>query len=152
MLSTIKKDTQAHSGHQFKRRRIYQYLVAPFTLATVLILGNNAGASSLKINLTYAGNVTQEQKEAAELAALIWEQYITDPITVNIHLDMNELPWGKMGVATPNLRTNYKYDTFRTTAESKAELTGKNIDLLPTVELAEQNTDSFPITINPDGD
>ncbi|MDJ0617917.1 MAG: NF038122 family metalloprotease [Calothrix sp. MO_192.B10] len=163
VLSTKKEYKPSIFGDKHQRKPIYQYLVAPLALAAALILGNNAPASALKINLTYGANVTQEQKEAAELAALIWESYITDPITVNIHLDMSELPWGKMGAAIPNLRTNYNYDAFKTKAESEAELAGQNTDFLaavelaeqntyssPTVELAEQNTSSSPTPTNPD--
>jgi len=95
-------------------------------------LGSKLPAAALKINLTYGASVTAEQKEAAELAALIWEHYITDDITVNIHMDMSELRWGKMGAAIPNLRNNIHYDQFRIAAEEEAKLAGQNTYVLPT--------------------
>ncbi|MDJ0676876.1 MAG: NF038122 family metalloprotease [Calothrix sp. MO_167.B42] len=125
-----KTDKPSTSGYKLKLK--YQYLVAPLTLATTLILGSNLPAAALKINLTYGASVTEEQKEAAELAALIWEHYITDDITVNIHMDMSELRWGKMGTAIPNLRNNINYDQFRIAAEEEAKLAGQNTYFLPT--------------------
>lgn len=132
MLSTQRIDEQSTFHHKSKRKTIYQYLVAPLTLAAAFILGSNLPAAALKINLTYGASVTEEQKEAAELAALIWEHYITDDITVNIHLDMSELRWGKMGAAIPNLRNNIHYDEFRIRAEAEAKLAGQNTYFLPT--------------------
>ncbi len=125
-----------------KINKFSNFLAAPLALATALILGGSLPASALRINLTYGDSVTQEQKKAAELAALIWEEYITDDIEVNIHLDMNELPWGKMGTAIPNLRTNISYSQFRSALAQK-----QNIDFLTDVE---KNTEGYNL-IQPDG-
>ena len=111
-----------------------------------MILGSNLPVAALKINLTYGASVTEEQKEAAELAALIWENYITDDITVNIHMDMKELDWGKMGAAVPNLRTNYDYNQFRIRAEAEARLAGQNNNFLPTaINLEDSSVSRYKI-------
>ena len=40
----------------------------------------------VQFNFTYDPNVSLEQRVGFELAALVWSSYLTDDITVNLHI------------------------------------------------------------------
>jgi hypothetical protein len=85
---------------------------ATAVLLTAAITTLNASvAKAANFNFTYAPGTTQEQIAGVELAGLIWSQYLTDNVTVNLHFGMTTgtLDWGTLGGATPNVRNNFSY-------------------------------------------
>ncbi len=85
------------------------------TLTLAAISCSTLPAQALNFNFTYGLGVTNQQKEATELAGNIWSDRLADPVTVNIHVEMvdnSELPTNVIGGAIPFFETNYNYNDF----------------------------------------
>ena len=85
------------------------------TLTLVAINCSTLPAQAVNFNFTYGLGVTNEQKEATELAGNIWSDYLADPVTVNIHVEMadnSELPSNVIGGAIPFFEINHAYSDF----------------------------------------
>ena len=64
-----------------------------------------------QFEFSYAPGVTQEQIIGFEMAGEIWSQYLTDNVTINIHVDItNELPENVIGGALSGMRKDVKYE------------------------------------------
>ena len=64
-----------------------------------------------QFDFSYAPGVTPEQIVGFEMAGEIWSQYLTDNVTINIHIDMtNELPENVIGGALPGMKKDIKYE------------------------------------------
>jgi hypothetical protein len=69
---------------------------------------------ALKFNFTYAPNTTVEQMVGFEMAGRIWSNYLTDDVTVNIHVEMvNELSDDTVGGALTGFQAHQRYETWR---------------------------------------
>ncbi len=77
---------------------------------------NIRNSGILKIMLfefSYAPGTTQEQILGFEMAGQIWSSYLTDNVTVNIHVEIsNQLPTNVLGGALPGIQAKYKFDEF----------------------------------------
>lgn len=72
------------------------------------------GESGLEFNFTYAEDTSWEQIIAFETAGLMWSDYITDNMTVNIHVEMTDtLPDNVIGGALPAMMADINYTNFR---------------------------------------
>ena len=70
--------------------------------------------SGLKFDFSYAPGTTFEQMVAFETAGQLWSKYISDDMTVNIHVEMtNALPYNVVGGALPAMTADISYAKFR---------------------------------------
>ena len=75
--------------------------------------------SGLEFNFTYADGTSWEQITAFETAGLMWSDYLTDNMTVNIHVEMTEvLPDNVIGGALPAMMSDVSYADFRDAYEN----------------------------------
>ncbi|BAY64611.1 hypothetical protein NIES22_47100 [Calothrix brevissima NIES-22] len=113
-----------------------------YLIATISALaGINMPAQALKLNFTYDTGVTTEEKVAAELAGSIWEQYLTDNATINIHLkkgNSSKLPSGVLAGTIPAFMNNVNYSSFYNALKSD-RTTDNNIYTYTNDELAVDN-------------
>ncbi len=64
-----------------------------------------------QFNFSFAPGTTQQQILGFEMAGEIWSQYLTDNVTVNIHVQLtNQLPENVIGGALPGTKKDVKYD------------------------------------------
>jgi hypothetical protein len=85
----------------------------PLIIASVTTIGAIAPAQALQFNFTYAPNTTVEQMVGFEMAGRVWSNYLTDNVTVNVHVEMvNELPENVIGGALTGWQANEKYEDF----------------------------------------
>ena len=70
--------------------------------------------SGLQFDFTYASGTSWSQMLAFETAGLMWSDYISDDMTVNIHVEMtNTLPDNVIGGALPGMVADVNYTNFR---------------------------------------
>ncbi len=117
--------------------------IAIFSLITTscAIMCVSMPAQALKLNFTYDTEVTMEEKVAAELAGSIWEQYLTDNATINIHLkkgNSSKLPSGVLAGAIPAFMNNVNYSSFYNALKSD-RTTDNSIFTYTNDELAVEN-------------
>lgn len=68
-----------------------------------------------QFDFTYAPGTTENQIIGFELAGTFWSQYLTDNMTVNIHVEMTDnLPEDVIGGALPAIEDNIEYSDYRT--------------------------------------
>jgi hypothetical protein len=85
----------------------------PLILASATTLGIIKPAQALQLKFTYAPNTTVEQMVGFEMAGRVWSNYLTDNVTVNIHVEMaDELPNNVIGGALTGWQANEKYERF----------------------------------------
>jgi hypothetical protein len=85
----------------------------PLALASATTLGTIAPAQALQFKFTYAPNTTVEQMVGFEMAGRVWSNYLTDNVTVNVHVEMvNELPENVIGGALTGWQAQEKYQDF----------------------------------------
>jgi hypothetical protein len=69
-------------------------------------------------DFSYNPGTSQEQITAFEMAGEIWSSFLTDNVTVNIHVEMTkDLPTNVIGGALPAIEADYKYRDFRKNLE-----------------------------------
>jgi hypothetical protein len=67
----------------------------------------------MDFDFSYAPGTSQEQILGFEMAGQIWSSYLTDNVTLNIHVEMsNQLPTNVIGGALTGIEANYKYKDF----------------------------------------
>jgi hypothetical protein len=82
-------------------------------LASAGVICSVAPAEAVQFNFTYAPNTTVEQMVGFEMAGKIWSNYLTDDVTVNIHVEMvGDLPENVIGGALTGWQANEKYEDF----------------------------------------
>jgi hypothetical protein len=87
--------------------------IIPLILASAATLSTANPAQAVQFNFTYAPNTTIEQMVGFEMAGKIWSNYLTDDVTVNIHVEMvNDLPENVIGGALTGWQANEKYEDF----------------------------------------
>ncbi len=93
---------------------------------------NPVSAQAVQFNFTYAPGSTLEQRTGVELAGGIWSKYLTDNVTVNLHIGMTSsgLGAGELGGATPAIH-KINYDKLREGLRSDASAGGYQL-FLPT--------------------
>lgn len=70
--------------------------------------------TSADFNFSYAPGVTYEQTLGFEMAGEFWSQYLTDNVSVNIHVEISDrLPENVMGGAIPAIESNVLYKDYR---------------------------------------
>lgn len=70
--------------------------------------------SGLQFDFSYAAGTSWEQIVAFETAGMMWSDYISDDMTVNIHVEMtNTLPDNVIGGALPGMVADVNYTNFR---------------------------------------
>ena len=70
--------------------------------------------SGLQFDFTYAPGTTSQQMLAFEAAGELWSNYISDNMTVNIHIEMTSvLPDNVIGGALPAMEMDVEYEDFR---------------------------------------
>ena len=75
--------------------------------------------SGLQFDFSYAPGTTFEQMVAFETAGELWSKYLTDNMTVNIHVEMtNALPDNVIGGALPAIEADISYARFRDAYEA----------------------------------
>ena len=75
--------------------------------------------SGLQFDFSYASGTSWDQMVAFETAGMMWSDYISDDMTVNIHVEMtNALPENVIGGALPAMETEISYANFRDAYEA----------------------------------
>ena len=73
------------------------------------------------INLTFADGTTLEQIIGFEVAAQIWEGYLDDDVTVNIHAEVtDQLDADVLGGALPSFISGVDYEDIADAMENDA--------------------------------
>jgi hypothetical protein len=87
--------------------------IFPLIFASAGVIGSVDPANAVQFKFTYAPNTTVEQMVGFEMAGKIWSNYLTDDVTVNIHVEMvGDLPENVIGGALTGWQANQKYETF----------------------------------------
>ena len=64
-----------------------------------------------QFDFSYAEGIAPEQILGFEMAGQIWSQYLTDDVTINIHVEMtDDLPENVIGGALPGMKKDVKYE------------------------------------------
>ncbi len=74
------------------------------TLIFFSLLCSALPAQAVNFNFTYSDDTSNDQKEAFEMAGLMWGELLQDDVTVNIHVDFadnNKMPTNVLGGAIP---------------------------------------------------
>ena len=124
------------------------------------VIANNQNArylssledDGLKFNFTYDSNVNWHQKNSFELAGQMWSNYLTDDVTVNIHVSMahnSDLPDNTLGGAVPffvqdTWYTNFRQGLMNDRDRHIAAVSGNNDDQLAINSL--ENSNSYSVT------
>ncbi|NEO50650.1 MAG: PEP-CTERM sorting domain-containing protein, partial [Moorea sp. SIO4A3] len=89
-------------------------LMMSLSLASVAVIGGNAPAQAIDFDFSYQPGTSLKQMLGFEMAGQIWSYYLTDDITVKIHVEMTDaLPSNILGGALPGLQQNKNYGTYR---------------------------------------
>ncbi|NEO80812.1 NF038122 family metalloprotease [Moorena sp. SIO4G3] len=103
-------------------------LIISLSLASAAVIGGNAPAQAIDFDFSYQPGTTLEQMLGFEMAGEIWSYYLTDDITVKIHVEMTDsLPSNILGGALPGLQKNKNYGTFLQKLES--DITSKDDEI-----------------------
>ncbi|MEL6930350.1 MAG: NF038122 family metalloprotease [Cyanobacteria bacterium J06600_6] len=63
-----------------------------------------------QFEFSYADNASQQQMIAFEMAGELWSQYLTDDVTINVHVEVtNLLPDNVIGGALPGMKKDVEY-------------------------------------------
>ena len=74
----------------------------------------NGFESGTQFDFSYAAGTTDAQILGFEMAGEFWSQYLTDNVTINLHVEMtNNLPDNVIGGALPAIEDNIKYENYR---------------------------------------
>jgi len=65
-----------------------------------------------EFDFSFAPGTTEQQIIGFEMAGEIWSQYLTDEVSLSIHVEMLDLPDYALGGATPAFVANQNYDEF----------------------------------------
>ncbi|AOX00268.1 hypothetical protein BJP34_13110 [Moorena producens PAL-8-15-08-1] len=88
-------------------------LIKSLSLASAAVIGGNAPAQAIDFDFSYQPGTTLEQMLGFQMAGEIWSYYLTDNVTVKIHVEMTDaLPSNILGGALPGLQKNKNYKTF----------------------------------------
>ena len=99
--------------HLSKLTKQTQFYLSILLASSTVITSNNP-AQALQFDFSYAPNTTWEQIMGFEIAGAIWGSYLTDDITVNIHVETtNLLPDNVIGGALPGFKAGQEYQEFR---------------------------------------
>jgi len=75
-------------------------------------------------NFSYAPGVTLQQMTGFEMAGRIWSAYLTDNVTVNVHVEMTDLLGENvLGGSVPRVNTKQAYTQFRDRLSQDAKST-----------------------------
>ncbi|OLT59655.1 NF038122 family metalloprotease [Moorena bouillonii] len=89
-------------------------LMMSLSLASAAVIGGNAPAQAIDFDFSYQPGTSLKQMLGFEMAGQIWSYYLTDDITVKIHVEMTDaLPSNILGGALPGLQQNKNYGTYR---------------------------------------
>ncbi|WP_424100607.1 NF038122 family metalloprotease [Moorena producens] len=103
-------------------------LIISLSLASAAVIGGNAPAQAIDFDFSYQPGTSLEQMLGFEMAGQIWSYYLTDDITVKIHVEMTDsLPSNILGGALPGLQKNKNYGTFLQKLES--DITSKDDEI-----------------------
>ncbi|NEP51744.1 MAG: hypothetical protein F6K65_24305 [Moorea sp. SIO3C2] len=87
-------------------------LIKSLSLASAAVIGGNAPAQAIDFDFSYQPGTTLKQMLGFEMAGEIWSYYLTDDVTVKIHVEMkDDLPSNILGGALPGLQ-NKNYGTY----------------------------------------
>ena len=102
-------------------------LMMSLSLASAAVIGGNAPVQAIDFDFSYQPGTTLEQMLGFEMAGEIWSYYLTDDITVKIHVEMTDsLPSNILGGALPGLQQSTNYKEFR--KKMKYDKTSKDDD------------------------
>ena len=74
-------------------------------LASSAVITSNSAAQAVQFDFSYAPGTSLEQRLAFEMAGNIWSSYLTDNMTVEIHVEMTDLlPDNVIGGALPGIK------------------------------------------------
>ena len=83
------------------------------TLSLTAAMSGALPAKAVSFNFTYGQDTSLEQIVGFELAGNIWSRYLTDDVTVNLHVGISQdLPGSAVGGALPGMQAYQSYETF----------------------------------------
>ncbi|MEM9275470.1 MAG: NF038122 family metalloprotease [Cyanobacteria bacterium P01_F01_bin.143] len=65
-----------------------------------------------EFDFSFAPGITEQQIIGFEMAGEIWSQYLTDEVSISIHVETLDLPDDAIGGATPAFVANQSYEEF----------------------------------------
>jgi hypothetical protein len=96
-------------------------------------------------NFSYAPGTTLQQMVGFETAGRIWSAYLTDAITINLHVGVSSsMPTGVIGGALPGVQAKQQYSTWR--SRLAGDIT--SADDQSAFQNQQNDTDKFTALIN----
>ncbi|MEO0539947.1 MAG: NF038122 family metalloprotease [Cyanobacteria bacterium P01_A01_bin.105] len=101
--------------------------IAPAAIASGLCLFGQSPAQALKFNLSYDEGTSYYEMMGFEMAAGVWSSYLSDDVTVNLHVGTSAyLPDKVVGGALPAMYSFQNYGTY--TSKLQADALGHSQD------------------------
>lgn len=89
-------------------------LLAPLALSFAGAIASANPAQAVQIDFSYGSGITSDQMIGMEIAGGIWESYLTNDTTVNIHVETTDgLSDNVVGGALPGVESDLRYKDFR---------------------------------------
>ena len=106
--------------YQAKFSKLFVCVVA----TSAAVVGSDRAVQALTFNFSYEDGTSIDQIQAFKAAGDVWSSYLTDDITVNLHVQMtNTLPTNVVGGALPGITDNQNFLNFQNAlnADSKSD-------------------------------
>ena len=95
--------------YQAKFSKLFFCVVA----TSAAFVGGDKAVQALTFNFSYEEGTSIDQIQAFKAAGDVWSSYLTDDVTVNLHVEItNLLPTNVLGGALPGITDNQNYDNF----------------------------------------
>ena len=95
--------------YQAKFSKLFFCVVA----TSAAVVGGDTAVQALTFNFSYEEGTSIDQIQAFKAAGDVWSSYLTDDVTVNLHVEItNLLPTNVLGGALPGITDNQNYGNF----------------------------------------
>ena len=96
--------------YQAKFSKLFVCAVA----TSAAVVASDRAVQALTFNFSYEDGTSIDQIQAFKAAGDVWSSYLTDDITVNLHVQMtNTLPTNVVGGALPGITDNQNFTNFQ---------------------------------------
>lgn len=82
-------------------------------LSVTTVVGVSLPAEAVNFNFSYGKGTSLEQMVGFEMAGNMWSSYLTDNVTLNLHVGVSsDLPGNAVGGALPGMKADQSYEGF----------------------------------------